>query len=294
MSTELIQEPKKNALQSIAERLQVDATQLIKTLKNTCFKVKDRDGKLREASDEEFLSLLIVANTYKLNPITKELYAFLDKNGGIVPIVSTDGWNNIMTKHPEYRTHTYRYSEKLTIMDKARPCPEWCEVDIEKKDGSHVVVREYLDEVFRSLPYANPWQTHTKRMLRHKTKIQGAREAFGFSGIYDEDEAHRVIELTGAETSRQAVEMPRAITVAAESSAASVASADESFQATKSTAEAPAAEAAQAEPFPVGYEPTEAKANGLCKGCQKEISVGTIYAFKRGSGGFHRDCVPAR
>jgi hypothetical protein len=31
-------------------------------------------------------------------------------------------------------------------------------------------------------------------MLRHKAKIQGAREAFGFAGIYDADEAARIIE----------------------------------------------------------------------------------------------------
>jgi hypothetical protein len=31
-----------------------------------------------------------------------------------------------------------------------------------------------------------------KRMLRHKALIQAARIAFGFSGIYDEDEATRI------------------------------------------------------------------------------------------------------
>ena len=31
-----------------------------------------------------------------------------------------------------------------------------------------------------------------RRMLRHKALIQGARIAFGFSGIYDEDEARDI------------------------------------------------------------------------------------------------------
>jgi hypothetical protein len=31
-------------------------------------------------------------------------------------------------------------------------------------------------------------------MFRHKVLIQGARIAYGFSGIYDEDEAQRIIE----------------------------------------------------------------------------------------------------
>lgn len=77
------------------------------------------------------------------------------------------------------------------------------EVVIYRKDRSHpIVVREYLDEVYRPLGVykdgnkmkPGPWQSHTKRMLRGKTLIQGGRLAFGFSGIYDDDEAARVVE----------------------------------------------------------------------------------------------------
>ena len=39
-----------------------------------------------------------------------------------------------------------------------------------------------------------PWKTHPKRMLRHKAMIQCARLAFGFTGIYDQDEADRIVE----------------------------------------------------------------------------------------------------
>jgi hypothetical protein len=81
-------------------------------------------------------------------------------------------------------------------------CPTWMEVVIHRKDRGHpIVVREYLDEVYRP-PFERrdggsskgPWQTHTKRFLRHKTLIQGARLAYGFAGIYDEDEAERIVE----------------------------------------------------------------------------------------------------
>ncbi|EBR4477838.1 phage recombination protein Bet, partial [Salmonella enterica] len=41
--------------------------------------------------------------------------------------------------------------------------------------------------------------SHPTRMLRHKTLIQCARLAFGFAGIFDQDEAERVIEGTAAE-----------------------------------------------------------------------------------------------
>ena len=64
--------------------------------------------------------------------------------------------------------------------------------------------REYLDEVYREPFTGNkdgrnysvngPWQTHTKRFLRHKSMIQAARLVFGFVGIYDQDEAERIID----------------------------------------------------------------------------------------------------
>lgn len=187
MSKELV---KKTAIQEIANRLQVSPDVLEKTLKATIIK-----GKNRPATNEEFVSFIIVANQYALNPLTKEIYAFPDKNGGIIPILSTDGWNKLMTSNGSYKAHYYKESDNRVTMKSAKPCPEWMEIHIIKKDDSEVVIREYLDECFRDLNYANPWQSHTKRMLRHKTKIQGAREAFGFGGIYDEDEAERIIDM---------------------------------------------------------------------------------------------------
>jgi hypothetical protein len=83
----------------------------------------------------------------------------------------------------------------------AKPCPEWIECVMHRKDREHpTVIREYLDEVYRpafvkdgrTIP--GPWQSHTKRLLRHKTVIQAARLAFGFVGIFDEDEADRIVE----------------------------------------------------------------------------------------------------
>ena len=199
----------KSALQILAARLHVSSDDLERTLINTVCKPvvkksKNAQGQWtsteRAITKEEFLAFVVVANTYGLNPLTKEIYAYPDK-GAIVPIVSTDGWNKLMTRHPDYKGHSYRFSDEVIKPEEiAKPCPEWCEVIIDKRDGTQIIVREYLDEVYREAfkgekgPIAGPWQTHTKRMLRHKTKIQGAREAFGFSGIYDEDEAERIIE----------------------------------------------------------------------------------------------------
>lgn len=44
-----------------------------------------------------------------------------------------------------------------------------------------------------------PWKTHPKRMMRHKAMIQCARLAFGLAGIYDQDEAERIIEGSATE-----------------------------------------------------------------------------------------------
>lgn len=203
---------KASLLAAMAARFGMEPNVLFDTLKGTIMKA-DKDG--RVPSNEEMVAFLIVANKYQLNPFTKEIYAFPDKRAGVVPIISTDGWSKLMVSHENYKTHSFRYADKNVELAGAKACPEWCECDIEKKDGSHVVIREYLDEVYRpafegkgGYKVEGPWQSHTKRMLRHKVKIQAAREAFGFSGIYDEDEAERIIEIQAGAPALPAPEKP--------------------------------------------------------------------------------------
>jgi len=208
---------KRSAIEEMSGRLQVSKDVLEKTLKATvCKGTKMQNGQYKPVTNEEFVSFIAVANNYKLNPMIKEIYAYPDtKSAGIIPIVSTDGWNKLMTSHPNYKTHYYRQSEKMVELKGAKPCPEWMEIVIVKKDDSETIIREYLDECFRELKFLNPWQTHTKRMLRHKTKIQGAREAFGFGGIYDQDEGDRIIEaklVREEPAGKPPVEMPKALT----------------------------------------------------------------------------------
>lgn len=286
---------KKSAVLAVSDWLQVDPEVLKKTLKATVFRVKDGD-RMREASDEEFMSLMVIANTYKLNPIIKELYAFPQKGGGIVPIVSTDGWTRLMTTHKEYKCHLFRYAEKIVTMKGAKPCPEWCEIDIEKTNGSHVVIREYLDEVFRDLPYVNAWQTHTKRFLRHKTKIQGAREAFGFSGIYEEDEAERIIEITDKQAIPDLMPHSKIAPPEAVAKPVEVVAEPEPISQTEPPnpdSEAPAeADKTTERPLPPGFVVMVSKFNGICKSkvCAREIKMGTEIAFSKTKGAFHVEC----
>lgn len=149
-----------------------DGQELMTTLKATAFK--------GQVSDSQMAALLIVANQYGLNPWTKEIYAFPDKNNGIVPVVGVDGWARIINSHQAFDGMDFEQDN------------EGCTCIIYRKDRSHPIkVTEWMSECRRN---QGPWITHPKRMLRHKAMIQCARLAFGFVGIYEQDEAERLIE----------------------------------------------------------------------------------------------------
>lgn len=191
MNTALATVPKKtNLIAKFANKFSVDEGKVMDILKSTAF--KQRDG--NPPSDEQMMALLIVADQYGLNPFVKEIYAYPDKSNGIVPVVGVDGWSRIMNDHEQMDGIEFRYSEE-TVTHKGKNCHVWIECIITRKDRSKpIVVREYFDEVVRSVNFTTPWDTHPKRMHRHKAEIQAVRIAFGFAGIYDEDEAERIIE----------------------------------------------------------------------------------------------------
>jgi phage recombination protein Bet len=170
-----------------ADKFSIEPGKLMSTLKSTAFKQSGNN----EVTDEQMAALLIVADQYGLNPFTKEIYAFPDK-GGIVPVVGVDGWARIVNEHPQCDGFEFTYAEDVTEFS-SKKVPLWMEVHIYRKDRTRpVIVREYFDEVVRR--NMQPWQSHPNRMLRHKTFVQGARLAFGFAGVFDEDEAQRVVE----------------------------------------------------------------------------------------------------
>lgn len=150
-----------------------ESAELMTVLKATAFK--------GQVSDAQMSALLIVAGQYGLNPWTKEIYAFPDQNNGIVPVVGVDGWSRIINSHPQFDGVDFEQTDDA------------CTCIIYRKDRAHPVkVTEYLAECKRAV---KPWQSHPKRMLRHKALIQCARLAFGYVGIYDQDEAERIAEV---------------------------------------------------------------------------------------------------
>ena len=146
-----------------------EPAQLIQTLKATAFK--------GNVSDDQFNALLFVATQHSLNPFTNEIYAF-PSQGGIVPVVGVDGWARIINGNSQFDGMEFEQDA------------ESCTCKIYRKDRSHPVsVTEFMDECKRD---TKPWKSHPRRMLRHKAMIQAARLAFGFAGIFDEDEAERI------------------------------------------------------------------------------------------------------
>jgi phage recombination protein Bet len=157
----------------LAKRLDISASgdELVAVLKATAFK--------GPASDAQMTALMVVANQYGLNPWTKEIYAFPDKNNGIVPVVGVDGWSRIINTHEQFDGMEFDQDD------------ESCTCKMYRKDrGHHIAITEYMSECKRNV---GPWQSHPKRMLRHKAMIQCARLAFGYVGIYDQDEAERIV-----------------------------------------------------------------------------------------------------
>ncbi len=181
----------KSLIVRMAERLgNVEPEKLWNVLKNDCFKVPYG----QQPTNEQLMMLCIVSEQYGLNPLTKEIYAFPDK-GGIIPVIGVDGWVSILRRQPDFQGYEFRYSDNMIRMQGAEVDGyEWIECTMHIKGMTSITVREHLDEVYKPprKGRSGPWQTHTKRMHRHKVLIQAIRMAFGFSGVYDADEADNI------------------------------------------------------------------------------------------------------
>ncbi len=169
-----VQPTRRSALAEMANRYQISQDNLINVIKKTVIK--------GNCTDAEFQALIVVANQYGLNPLTKEIHAFAS-NGAIVPIVGIDGWSKIVNSQPRF--DGCEFEETNIDGDVGVTCIMYV------KDRAHPVrLTEYLKECKRNTA---PWNTMPRRMLRHKAFMQAARLAFSIGGIYDEDEARDIV-----------------------------------------------------------------------------------------------------
>lgn len=181
------QEKRPSALQVMAQRCSVEPQKLFDTLKATVFK---------NASNEEMLAMVVVANEYRLNPFLKEIYAFPNKGGGIIPVVGVDGWIKLINSHPQFDGAEFSYQDDK----EGKPFSCTCTLHI-KGRSKPLSITEFYSECARG---TDPWNKSPRRMLRHRALIQAARVAFGFSGIHDEDETAAVVEGRGFENAKPA------------------------------------------------------------------------------------------
>jgi phage recombination protein Bet len=167
--------PQKSVLVDMASRYGMEPKIFADALKATVVP--------KDVSNEQFAAFLLVAKQYELNPLTKEIYAFPTRGGGIQPIVSIDGWANLINSHPamdglEFHDQTTDKGELLAVTCR-----------IFRKDRSRPIeATEYMVECRRN---TDTWRQWPRRMLRHKAMIQAARYAFGFAGIIEPDEWER-------------------------------------------------------------------------------------------------------
>lgn len=178
----------KNPLVAMAHQYGMEPDQFKRVVKATC--------NLKNASDEDFMAFILVAHQYDLNPLTREIYAFVKKpehGGGIQPIVSVDGWYKKMLEHPAFQGIEFRpeiEGDQLVAIT----------AFIRRKDLTHpIAITEYMHECKRN---TDPWRQWPARMLRHKAAIQCIRVAFNLAGLMDPDEAERFEESMNAKNAK--------------------------------------------------------------------------------------------
>ncbi len=174
-----------SAIAAMAQRLKVDKRALTEAMKATVL--------AKEVTDAQLAAIAIVANEYGLNPLTREIHAFVGRGGGIVPIVGIDGWARIVNEHAQFNGVDFEEA----CDDKGRPISVTCRMYRKDRDKP-IVVTEHFSECCRP---TDPWKQWPHRMLRHKAYIQCARLAFGFGGIYDEDEGRAIVDAKTVQSS---------------------------------------------------------------------------------------------
>jgi phage recombination protein Bet len=161
-------------IERMADKRHLDPQTYYRTVKQTLMP--------SNATDEQIAAFLMIADRYNLDPLTREIFAFPNRKGsGITPVLSIDGWINLVNSHPQADGFSFRHEKD----EEGRLISMTC--TMHRKDRTHPVeVTEFYQENYRA---TEPWNQMPSRMLRHKAFKEAARLAFGFAGIADEDEA---------------------------------------------------------------------------------------------------------
>ena len=162
-----------NLLIQVAQQCSIEPAELQDVLMKTIMP--------NNTKPENVTAFLAVAKQHNLNPLTREIYAFPAKSGGISVVMSVDGWNKIMNQHPQFDGIEFNHAtdEKGQVTSVT--------ATIYRKDRQRpTVVTEFLSECNTG---SQPWKQYPSRMLRHAAMKQAIRLAFGLSGVAPEPEA---------------------------------------------------------------------------------------------------------
>ena len=161
-------------IKSVASELGVD--------QNTLHEVLSKSILPTGTKQEHLVAFLTIAKQFKLNPVTKEIWAFPDNKGGITTSISVDGYIKIMNNHPQFE----RIEFGREADDKGKVISATAR--IYRKDRTHPTeVTEYLSDCYNERSPA--WKNYPNRMLRQAAMKQAIRLAFGLSGITPEPDA---------------------------------------------------------------------------------------------------------
>ena len=166
-----------NLITSVAQQCEVNPAELEEVLFKTVLPSGNKP--------EHLMAFLAVAKQFKLNPITKEIWAFPDNKGGITTSISVDGYIKIMNNHPQFE----RIEFGREADDKGKVISATAR--IYRKDRTHPTeVTEYLSDCYNERSPA--WKNYPNRMLRQAAMKQAIRLCFGITGLdgeFDENGA---------------------------------------------------------------------------------------------------------
>lgn len=173
-----------NALVKIAENTGVTEKDVNEVLKGMIIKAKNQNG--AQATDAEMLVLGGICAQYGLNPLVKEVHAFVT-GGKLQYTIGIDGWLKIMNRHPKYNglDREYDFDENGKIRS--------ITTRIYTKGNDHPTpYRAFFAECFQQKSTA--WASFPIKMLTNKADIGAIRAAFGITDVsdIDPDEADRI------------------------------------------------------------------------------------------------------
>lgn len=168
--TALVPQNNKTALSAICQQLNLsNEGELYGILKRTIMPTS--------ATDEQIGAFCIVCAQRGLNPLSQEIYAFPNKQGGISPMIGIDGWLKLIHSNPDFDGMTHQYAQDGTWVE--------CTIHSKTHPQTPTVIREYLAENNTNSPM---WKQRPMRMLRHRATIQAIRYFGNYSGVIDLEE----------------------------------------------------------------------------------------------------------